>query len=72
MYIFTPHVSGVMGVIVLTLCVCVCVSVRLSSSPYRPNGQTYRIESLHGGQVEGYLGQGYRSKVKVMRSKIVQ
>ncbi len=60
MFIFTPHVSDVMGVIVLTsyVCLCVCLSVLL----YRPNGQTYRLEFLHGGQVEEYLGKVRRSR----------
>ncbi len=63
--IFTPHVSDVMGVIVLTSSVCLSVSL------FQPNGQTYRLEFWHGGQVEGYLGQGkgHRSNVKVTRSK---
>ncbi len=33
------------------------------------NGQTYGLEFRHVGQVEGYVGQGHRSKVKVTRSK---
>ncbi len=58
--IVTPHVSDIMGVIVLTssLCVSVCASVSLSWA----NGQTYGLEFWHGGQVEGYLGQGQRSR----------
>ncbi len=43
----TPRVSDVMGVIVLTSCLCLCVC-------YHSNGQTYRLEFWHGGQVEGY------------------
>ena len=54
--VFTSHISDVMGVIVLTSCVCVCLSVCPSVSLYRPKGKTYRLEFLHGGQVEGYLG----------------
>ncbi len=49
----------------------VCVSVCLSVSLSRPNGRTYRLEFQHGGQVEGYLGQVNRSKVKVTWSKDV-
>ena len=51
-----------MGVIVLTLSVCVC---------YHSNGRTDRYTDLNVGQVEGYLAQGHRSKVKVTRSKNV-
>ncbi len=40
------------------MCVCVCVYL----SRLRPNGQTYRPEFWHVGQVEGYLGQGHRSR----------
>ncbi len=41
--------------------VCLCVSVcRLPIS--RPNGQAYGLEFWHGGPVEGYLGQLYRSR----------
>ena len=47
-----------------------CVSVLLLSWP---NGETYRLESLHVGQGEEYLSQiedqGHRSKVKVTWSK---
>ncbi len=42
------------------VCVCGCVycpSVSLS----RPNGQTYRLDIWHVGQVGGYLGQVRRS-----------
>ncbi len=54
-----------MGVIVLASCVSVSVSLSW------PNGQTYRLEFWHVGQVEEYLGQvGHRSKVKVTRSKM--
>ncbi len=49
------------------VCVSVCPSVSLS----RLNGQTYKLEFWHGHQVEEYLGQGHRSKVKVTRSKNV-
>ena len=44
--IFTPHVSDVTGVIVLTS------SVRLSISLSQPNGQTCGLEFWHGGQDE--------------------
>ena len=54
--IITPHVSDVSGVIVLTSCVCLSVSLS------QPNRRTYRLEFWHGGQVEGYLGQGHRSR----------
>ena len=55
--IFTPHI-----------CDIVCVSVSVCLSPLaRPN----RLEFWHEGQVEGYLGQGHRSKVKITRSKNV-
>ncbi len=37
--------------------VCVCVL----PLP-RPNGQTYRLDFLYVGQVEGYLGQVHRSR----------
>ena len=50
--IFTPSVSdgcNSFGIVILS----VCLSVSLS----RPNGQTYRLEFWHVGQVEGYLGQ---------------
>ncbi len=50
--IFTPRVNdgcNSFGIVIL----CVCLSVSLSC----PNGQTYRLEFLHVGQVEGYLGQ---------------
>ncbi len=70
--IITPHVSDVIGVIVLTsytyMCVCVCPSVSLSG----PNGRTNnRLDFWHGGQVDEYLGQVLRSRsmVKVTRSK---
>ncbi len=68
-YLITPHVYDVMGVIVLasSVCVSVCPSVSLS----RLNGQTYELEYWHGGQVEGYLGQIRKSEVKVTRSKNV-
>ncbi len=48
-------------------CVSVCLSVSLS----KPNGKTYRLEFWQGGQVEGYQGQGQRSKVNVTRSENV-
>ena len=48
--VITPHVSDVMGVIVLTS--FVCVSVCLSVSLYQPNGQTYRLDFWHVGQVK--------------------
>ncbi len=67
--VFTPHVCDVSGVIVLTSYVCPSVSLLPLSWP---NGQMYRLEFWHGGQVEGYLVQGHRSKVKVTRSKNVQ
>ncbi len=53
------HASDMAGVIVLTsfLCVCVCVLPLLQQ-----NGHAYRLEFWHGGQVEGYLGQVYRSR----------
>ena len=54
--IFTPHVSDMMGVIVLTSSVCASVSLSWA------NGQTYGLEFWHGGQVEGYLGQVSRSR----------
>ncbi len=59
----TPHVSDVMGVIVLALSVCLCVCLCVSLS--RPNGPTYRLEFLHGGQMESYLGQVHRSSSQV-------
>ena len=51
----------------------VCVSVCPSISLCRLNGQTYRLEFWHGGQMGGYVGQGLRSrsKIKVTRSKNV-
>ncbi len=61
----SPLITGVMGVIVLTLCVSVFLSVHLAI----PAEQTYGLEFLHGGLVEGYLGQGHWTKGKVMRSK---
>ncbi len=51
----TPHVSDVMGVIVLTS--FVCLSVCLPHSTGRTNG----LEFWRGGQVDGYLGQVCRS-----------
>ena len=48
--------------------VCVCVSVTTLAGE-----RTNSLDFWHGGQVEGYLGQvvgqGHRSKVKVMRPK---
>ncbi len=44
-----------------------CASVSLSCV----NRQAYRPGFWHAGQVEGYLGQGHRSKVKVTRSQNV-
>ncbi len=61
--IITPHVCDVSGVIVLTSSVCL---LPLS----RPNRQTYRLEIWHGGQVEGYLGQVYRSRSRGQRMLI--
>ncbi len=53
----------VSGVIVLTSCVCVSVCPCVRVLPLsQPNGQTYRLEFWHGGQVEGYLGQVHRSR----------
>ncbi len=57
---FYTHVSDVSGVIVLPLSVCLCVRPSVSLS--RLNGQTYKLEFWHGCQVEGYLGQVYRSR----------
>ena len=48
--IFTPHVSDVMGLIVLTSFGYVSVSLFISLS--RRNEQTYRLKFWHGGQVE--------------------
>ena len=67
--VITPHVCDMSGVIVLTSCVCVCVCASVSLSWV--DGQTYGLEFWHGGQVEGYLGQVRRSKVKVTRSNNV-
>ena len=50
------------------VCVSVCPSVHPSVSLFQLNAQTYGLEFWHGGQVEGYLGQGHRSKVNVTRS----
>ena len=61
--IFTPHVCDVSGVIVLTLSVCLCVCLCVCGLPLsRPNEQTYRLEFRHLGQVEGYVGQVFRSR----------
>ena len=57
--IITPHVSDVLGVIVLTSSVRPSVCLLPLS---RPNGQTYGLEIWHEGQVAGYLGQVCRSR----------
>ncbi len=65
--LFTPHVSDVMVVIVLTLSVCVSavVSIRLTLPAEQRD-----IWTWHGGQVD--LGQvkviGQRSRSRVTRS----
>ena len=61
------HPASATGVIVLTLCVCPCVCVIALLA----NKQTYRLEFWYVGQMEGYLGQVWRSrsKVKVTRLK---
>ncbi len=66
----TPHIPDVTGVIVLTSCVCLCVCLL---PLWWSKGQTYRLEFCYGGQVEGYQGQGRRSRSKanVNRSKYV-
>ncbi len=63
LYFYTRVSDGCnsFGIVIL----CVCLSVSLS----QPNGQTYRLEFWHVGQIGGYLGQVRRSKVKVTRSK---
>ena len=65
MYIcyITPHISVVMGVIILAsfVCVCLCLSVWLS----RLNWRIYKLEFWRGRQVEGYLGWVSRSRSKV-------
>ncbi len=63
-----------MGVIVLTasVCVSVCVSVRPSHSPGRTDGHTglnFGMEVKWEDIKVKLVGQGHRSKVKVMRSK---
>ncbi len=56
--VFTLHVSDATGVIVLARSVCVYACVSYSWV----NGQTYRSEFWHGGQVEEcvkVIGQGH-------------
>ncbi len=73
--LFTPCVSEVMGIIVLTSCVCpgVCVCV----TTLRAQRTDYRLGFWHEGPVVEYLGhvislRSYcRSKVKVTWSKNV-
>ena len=43
--------------------VSVCMSVSPSVSLSRPSRRAYKLESWHGCQVEGYIGQVHRSKV---------
>ncbi len=65
---FTARVSDTMGVMVLTRSVSVCVRVRVPLSWL--NGQTYRPEFWHVGQLDDYLGQVCRChRSKVTRSK---
>ncbi len=61
---------SVSGVIVLTLCVCVSVC---PLPPSQTNVPMYGLEFWHGGQLDGYLGQVYRSRptVKATRSQNV-
>ena len=59
---YTPHPNWCNNFDIMCECVnvwvCVCLSVSLSW----PNGQTYRPEFWHEGQVGGYLGQVSRSR----------
>ena len=66
------HPVSALGVIVLTSCVTSSVCVLVCVLPLsQPKGQTWGPSVWHVGQVEKYLGQGHRSKVKVIMSKNV-
>ncbi len=55
---------SVLGLGMLIYCIA---HILLYPPPPCLNGRAHGLEFWHGGQVEGYVGQGHRSKVKVKR-----